>query len=92
MPTPPPPFGNSYAYEWVWRPGALPRLSLVPPGAARHKLPQHGGARRAYDRVETQPALHTFEGDPQGEHLRISAQNNGYGWNGYEFTWSKVER
>lgn len=65
---------RSYAYEWAWRPGALPRVSLVPPGAARHKLPRSSGARRAYDRVETQPGLHTFGDDLSGASLPARAE------------------
>ncbi len=32
-----------------------------------HTVPRRNNARRAYDRVETEPGLHTFKDNPAGE-------------------------
>jgi hypothetical protein len=32
-----------------------------------HAVPRKTGARRAYDRVETEPGVHTLHADPAGE-------------------------
>ncbi|KFM25933.1 Ectonucleoside triphosphate diphosphohydrolase 1 [Auxenochlorella protothecoides] len=58
-----------HAYEWRASPGAAsaPRVRAIPPSAAAALVPRRAkAARRAYQRVETEPALDAWLGDPAG--------------------------
>ena len=61
-----------FAYRWQPRrrgggAGGLPRLRVVPPSAAPHKLPARPhAAHSAYTRVETEPGLDQYVEDMDG--------------------------
>jgi hypothetical protein len=62
-------------YAYTWRPGvapgAPPVVEVIPPGAAAHKVPRRAmPAKRAYQRVETEPGLDRFVGDDGGLHSK----------------------
>ncbi|GAB4819746.1 hypothetical protein N2152v2_006792 [Parachlorella kessleri] len=70
-----------YAYTWQpgQHPGAPPIVEAIPPSAAAHKVPRRAmPAKRAYQRVETEPGLDQFVGDERG--LRAKSLGPLLGW------------
>lgn len=62
-----------YAYTWKpgAAPGAPPAVAAIPPSAAAHVVPRRAmPAKRAYQRVETEPGLDQFAGDAQALHTK----------------------
>lgn len=58
-----------FAYTWraAASSGAPPLVSAIPPSAAAHAVPRRAmPAKRAYQRVETEPGLDRFVGDKRG--------------------------
>jgi Golgi nucleoside diphosphatase len=58
-----------FVYRWqgITSAGGTPRVESIPPSFAPHKIPRKAlSSRRAYQRVETEPGLHSFVEDPMG--------------------------